>query len=230
MPAASVLQMTLANPSVTIAPAEGWAMVRAWSMRVDEMKLWLPGSGFRSGNACSPASCWVRWRLGFGAHAETWFGPLGDLYVTLIKMIAVPLVFFAVINAVSSLTGRSRSPRWPGAPLSGSRSRPCWRWLWVCVRADGGAGVGVGVLQVAATTSQRRFPGCSICCSTSCRDLFQALSGPASGRPPTAQGAGAAQRHGVQVIFFAGLVGFAFVKLGGKSPACAGSPARPARP
>ena len=42
----------------------------------------------------------------FGADAETWFGPLGDLYVTLIKMIAVPLVFFAVINAIGSLHGQ----------------------------------------------------------------------------------------------------------------------------
>src|SRR5512145_3187334 len=42
----------------------------------------------------------------FGPDAETWFGPLGDLYVNLIKMIAVPLVFFAVINAVSSLHGQ----------------------------------------------------------------------------------------------------------------------------
>ena len=41
-----------------------------------------------------------------GPAAETWFGPLGDLYVTLIKMIAVPLVFFAVINAVASLHGQ----------------------------------------------------------------------------------------------------------------------------
>ena len=38
-----------------------------------------------------------------GPAAGTWLKPLGDLYVTLIKMIAVPLVFFAVINAVSSL-------------------------------------------------------------------------------------------------------------------------------
>ena len=42
----------------------------------------------------------------FGPAADTWFGPLGELYVTLIKMIAVPLVFFAVINAVASLSGK----------------------------------------------------------------------------------------------------------------------------
>src|SRR3546814_12590954 len=37
---------------------------------------------------------------------RSWVKPLGDLYVTLIKMIAVPLVFFAVINAISSLHGQ----------------------------------------------------------------------------------------------------------------------------
>ena len=42
----------------------------------------------------------------FGPASETWFGPFGDLYVTLIKLIAAPLVFFAVIHAVSSLHGQ----------------------------------------------------------------------------------------------------------------------------
>ena len=55
----------------------------------------------------------------FGPNAETWFGPLGDLYVTLIKMIAVPLVFFAVINAVSSLHGQ-KSIAALGAPAVAS--------------------------------------------------------------------------------------------------------------
>ena len=41
-----------------------------------------------------------------GPAAGVWLKPLGDLYVTLIKMIAVPLVFFAVITAVSSLQGQ----------------------------------------------------------------------------------------------------------------------------
>ncbi|SKB59029.1 Na+/H+-dicarboxylate symporters [Luteibacter sp. 22Crub2.1] len=40
-----------------------------------------------------------------GPDAATWFGPLGTLYVTLIKMIAAPLVFFAVLHSVSSLHG-----------------------------------------------------------------------------------------------------------------------------
>ena len=43
----------------------------------------------------------------FGPDAETWFGPLGDVYVNLIMMIAVPLVFFSVINAVASLAGQA---------------------------------------------------------------------------------------------------------------------------
>ena len=40
-----------------------------------------------------------------GPDAQTWFGPLGDVYVNLIKMIAVPLVFFAVVSAVGALYG-----------------------------------------------------------------------------------------------------------------------------
>ncbi|WP_199915955.1 cation:dicarboxylate symporter family transporter, partial [Xanthomonas fragariae] len=30
-----------------------------------------------------------------GPATDVWFGPLGELYVTLIRMIAIPLVFFA---------------------------------------------------------------------------------------------------------------------------------------
>src|SRR5690606_4672 len=41
-----------------------------------------------------------------GPAAETWLEPLGTLYVNLIRMIAVPLVFFAVINAVAALSGQ----------------------------------------------------------------------------------------------------------------------------
>src|SRR6218665_3846163 len=41
-----------------------------------------------------------------GPAAQTWFGPLGTVYVTLIRMIAVPLVLFAVIHAVASLHGQ----------------------------------------------------------------------------------------------------------------------------
>jgi len=60
----------------------------------------------------------------FGPSAETWFGPLGTLYVTLIKMIAVPLVFFAVMNAVASLHGQK------SMALLGGRT-----FLWFAVTA-----------------------------------------------------------------------------------------------
>ena len=68
----------------------------------------------------------------FGADAETWFGPLGDLYVTLIKMIAVPLVFFAVINAVASLSGQKSI-----AALAGRT------FLWFALTAVLAVGVGL---------------------------------------------------------------------------------------
>jgi Na+/H+-dicarboxylate symporter len=98
------------------------------------------------------------WAL--GPAAETWFGPLGDLYVTLIKMIAVPLVFFAVINAVASLSGQKSI-----AALAGRT------FLWfvitaalaVCVGLGVGTvlqpGIGVGVLQVASDYKPKDVPG-----------------------------------------------------------------------
>ena len=66
-----------------------------WWFRI---KFWKRVAG---GFVLGALAGWV-----LGPAAETWFGPLGDLYVTLIKMIAVPLVFFAVINAVASLSGQ----------------------------------------------------------------------------------------------------------------------------
>lgn len=72
------------------------------------------------------------WAL--GPAAETWFGPLGELYVTLIKMIAVPLVFFAVINAISSLHGQKSV-----AALSGRT------FLWFVITAALAVCVGLGV-------------------------------------------------------------------------------------
>ena len=70
----------------------------------------------------------------FGPSAETWFGPLGTLYVTLIKMIAVPLVFFAVMNAVASLHGQK------SMALLGGRT-----FLWFAITAALAVCVGLGV-------------------------------------------------------------------------------------
>ena len=70
----------------------------------------------------------------FGPNAETWFGWLGDLYVTMIKMIAVPLVFFAVISAVSALSGQKSM-----AALGGRT------FLWFAITAVLAVAVGLGV-------------------------------------------------------------------------------------
>jgi hypothetical protein len=49
-----------------------------------------------------------------GPTATTWFAPLGTLYVTLIKMIATPLVFFAVVDELSGAgAGRPEAPAVP---------------------------------------------------------------------------------------------------------------------
>ncbi len=67
------------------------------------LKAWLGRPFWQRVAAGFVLGALAGWAL--GPAAQDWFGPLGELYVTLIKMIAVPLVFFAVINAVSSLHG-----------------------------------------------------------------------------------------------------------------------------
>ncbi|MGG6462501.1 dicarboxylate/amino acid:cation symporter [Solilutibacter silvestris] len=153
----------------------------------------------------------------FGKEAETWFGPLGDLYVTLIKMIAVPLVFFAVINAVASLAGQKSI-----AALAGRT------FLWFAITAVLAVGVGlaagyvfqpgvgVGVLQVASDYKPKEVPGVlDMLLNIVPSNPFAALAGAATGK--TGDGMSVmVPRNGtvLQVIFFAGLVGFALVKLG----------------
>ncbi|MEO6104422.1 MAG: dicarboxylate/amino acid:cation symporter [Pseudoxanthomonas sp.] len=152
-----------------------------------------------------------------GPAAKIWFGPLGDLYVTLIKMIAVPLVFFAVINAVSSLAGQKSI-----AALAGRT------FAWFAITAVLAVGVGlafgwiikpgtgVGVLQIASDYKAREVPGVlDMLLNLVPSNPFQALSGAATAT--TSDGMTVlVPRNGtvLQVIFFAGLVGFAIVKLG----------------
>ncbi|HLL17913.1 MAG TPA: dicarboxylate/amino acid:cation symporter [Rubrivivax sp.] len=139
----------------------------------------------------------------FGPSAETWFGPLGTLYVTLIKMIAVPLVFFAVVNAVSSLHGQK------SVAALGGRT-----FLWFAATAAMAVGIGltvglvlqpgVGVtgLTVAADYTVREVPKpVQVLLDVVPSNPFRALS----------------EGKILQVIFFAGLLGFALVELGERS-------------
>ena len=155
----------------------------------------------------------------FGPNAETWFGPIGDLYVTLIMMIAVPLVFFAVINAVSSLSGQKSI-----AALAGRT------FAWFAITAVLAVGVGLlfgwliqpgsGVekLKMAADYTPKEVPGAlDMLLNLVPSNPFQALGGAATAK--LADGTKVlVPRSGtvLQVIFFAGLVGFAIVKLGEK--------------
>ena len=136
----------------------------------------------------------------FGPSAETWFGPLGTLYVTLIKMIAVPLVFFAVVNAVSSLHGQK------SVAALGGRT-----FLWfaitaalaVCVGLSVGwllqPGKGLSGLAMAPDFTVREVP-------TPVQVLLDVV--------PSNPFKALAEGKILQVIFFAGLLGFALVKLG----------------
>ena len=154
-----------------------------------------------------------------GPSADTWFGPLGDLYVTLIKMIAVPLVFFAVINAVASLHGQKSM-----AALGGRT------FLWFAITAVLAVGVGLAVgtvmqpgmvqmpLMVDPDYVPKEVPSVvQVLLNVVPANPFQALTGigavkNAAGETVLAAGKGSI----LPVIFFAGLIGFAMVKLGEK--------------
>lgn len=135
-----------------------------------------------------------------GPAAETWFGPLGKLYVTLIKMIAVPLVLFAVINAVASLHGQK------SVAALGGRTFAWFAFTAVLAVGVGltvahlvAPGEGVGTLQIAGDYKPKDVP-----------PPIDVLLGVVPANPFQAMAEGKV----LQVIFFAGLVGFALVKLG----------------
>ncbi len=141
------------------------------------------------------------WAL--GPSAETWFGPLGTLYVTLIKMIAVPLVFFAVVNAVSSLHGQK------SVAALGGRT-----FLWFAATAALAVGVGLTVGWVMQPGSG--VSGLTVAAGYTVREVptpIQVLLDVVPSNPFAALSEGKI----LQVIFFAGLLGFALVKIGERS-------------
>jgi len=155
----------------------------------------------------------------FGPAADVWFKPLGDLYVTGIKMIAIPLVFFAVINAISSLHGQK------SVAALGGRT---FGWFAVTAVLAVGVGlgvgtllqpgVGVGALQVDPDYVPRDVPSVArVLLDVVPSNPFYALAGigtkvNAAGETVLAEGKGSI----LPVIFFAALLGFAMVKLGDK--------------
>ena len=135
-----------------------------------------------------------------GPAAETWFGPFGTLYVTLIRMIAVPLVFFAVITAVSSLQGQQSM-----ASLGGRT------FAWFAATAALAVGMGLAIawlLQPGAGAS-----GLVVAPDYVVREVpppMQVLLDIVPSNPFRALAEGKI----LQVILFAALVGFALVRLG----------------
>ena len=143
----------------------------------------------------------VGWLL--GEPAGRWLQPLGSLYITLIRMIAVPLVFFAVIDAVGRLHGQRSI-----AALGGKT------FLWFALTAICAVGVGLGMawllepgrgvegLVAAENYVPRQVPGpVQVLLDVVPANPFGAL---AEGRI-------------LQVLFFAALIGAALVKLGQRS-------------
>lgn len=152
-----------------------------------------------------------------GPAADVWFGPLGDVYVRLIKMIAVPLVFFAVINAVSALHGQ-RSMAALGGRTFG------WFALTAVLAVAVGLGTGwlmqpgagVAGLQVDPAWRPREVPHWTdVLLGIVPTNVFHALTGIGTRVNAAGETVLAADRGSIlPVIFFAGLVGFAMVKLG----------------
>jgi Na+/H+-dicarboxylate symporter len=138
-----------------------------------------------------------------GPTAATWFEPLGTLYVTLIKMIAVPLVFFAVLHSVSSLHGVANVAALGGRTFA-------WFALTAALAVGVGLGVahltnpglGVGQLEIASNFKPREVPtAVQVLLDVVPANPFRALS----------------EGKVLQVIFFAALLGLALVRLGDKS-------------
>ena len=156
----------------------------------------------------------------FGADAKTWFEPLGDVYVNLIKMIAIPLVFFAVISAVGSLHGQKSIAALGGRTFAWFAITAV---LAVCVGLAVGLvvqpGSGVSGLQMAADYKPKQVPGpLDVLFNLVPQNPFRALSATAAGTTADGQSVLVPSNGTVlQVIFFAGLIGFAFVRLGEKT-------------
>jgi len=138
-----------------------------------------------------------------GPDAATWFGPLGTLYVTLIKMIAVPLVFFAVLHSVSSLHGVK------DVAALGGRT-----FAWFAATAS--LAVFVGLLVAHVLRPGLGVEGLTTPTGWHPKDVpepVKVLHDIVPANPFKALSEGKI----LQVIFFAGLLGLALVKIGEKS-------------
>lgn len=153
----------------------------------------------------------------FGPSAETWFGPLGDLYITGIKLIAVPLVFFAVIHAVSSLHGQK------SMAALGGRTFAWFAFTAVLAVSVGLAvgtimqpGIGVGALSIASDYVPKVVPDpIKVMLDVVPSNVFYALTGIGTTLNEAGDTVLARDKGSIlPVIFFAALIGFAMVKLG----------------
>jgi Na+/H+-dicarboxylate symporter len=139
----------------------------------------------------------------FGPAAGAWFKPLGDVYVNLIRMIATPLVFFAVASAISSLHGQKSMVSLGGRTFAWFAITAV---LAVCVGLGVGLvlqpGLGVTGLVAAPDYVVREVPGpVQVLVDLVPTNPFRALT----------------EGKILQVIFFAALLGFALVKLGDRT-------------
>lgn len=138
------------------------------------------------------------WAL--GEQAALWFGPLGQLYVQLIKLIAVPLVLFAVMHAVASLGGGGAVAALGGRTL-----------LWFAITAI------LAVLMGLATASLLQ-PGVGLTPLSPVADYapreIPSTAQVLLGLIPSNPFAALAEGKILQIIVLAGLLGFGLLRLG----------------
>ena len=154
-----------------------------------------------------------------GPDADKWFGWLGDIYVNLIMMIAVPLVLFAVMNAVASLAGQQSIAKLSGRTFAWFAATAAMAVIvGLAVGLIMKPGLGVTGLMGDADYKVREVPNfLQVIKDIVPRNPFQAMAG--AMRAKNEQGVWVLTDKGtmLQVIFWAGLCGFALVKLGEKT-------------
>ncbi len=137
-----------------------------------------------------------------GAWAVTWFKPVGDVYINLVKMIVVPLVFFTIATSLSKLAD------------AGNAARLGFRTLfWFVATSTIAVVVGIGVGHLVN-------PGMGLSNLPLGQVTAKVIPSPVEvliGIIPSNPIKAMADGNILQVLFFAGLVGAALVKLGEKA-------------
>ena len=78
------------------------------------------------GLALGVGYAWASIQFGWNSFTLNYIQPLGDIFINILKLIAVPLVLFSIIGGVASLGDVKKLGRWGPKP-SGFISSPPFR-------------------------------------------------------------------------------------------------------